>query len=292
MLSRLLTRLLLLPIRFYRACISPLLPPACRYTPTCSAYAMEALRRHGPIRGLWLTAKRIGSCHPWGGSGYDPVPIGATLFDAHTHRCPATPEELALIDCSPLPGEPVISPELLPEHCSVGIHPYYIGRVSEADVCRLAQAPQVVAIGEAGLDRLIPTPIDEQEAAFAHMIALAEKHEVPLIIHCVRAFDRLLALHKAHRPAGPWVVHGFRGKPEQARQLTDAGLILSFGARYNEQTLREAPLGTFLLETDDSDLPLPELYRRVAALRGESEKQLAEATLALARKLFRIDTGK
>ncbi len=66
--------LLTLPILFYRACISPMLPNSCRFTPTCSAYALEALRKHGPIKGIWLTIRRLSRCHPWGGSGYDPVP--------------------------------------------------------------------------------------------------------------------------------------------------------------------------------------------------------------------------
>ena len=70
----LLIRLLQLPIRFYRGYISPLTPPSCRFTPTCSQYAIEALRKHGVIKGGWLAAKRILRCHPWGGSGYDPVP--------------------------------------------------------------------------------------------------------------------------------------------------------------------------------------------------------------------------
>ena len=65
---------LILLVRFYQLCISPLTPPSCRYTPTCSQYALEALRKHGPIKGLWLTLKRLLRCHPWGGSGYDPVP--------------------------------------------------------------------------------------------------------------------------------------------------------------------------------------------------------------------------
>ena len=73
-ISRVFTWILCLPIHFYRMCISPLLPPSCRFTPTCSAYALEALRRHGPIRGLWFALRRIARCHPWGGSGYDPVP--------------------------------------------------------------------------------------------------------------------------------------------------------------------------------------------------------------------------
>lgn len=66
--------LLSLPVHIYRLCISPLFPPSCRYTPTCSAYALEALRRHGPFKGSWLALKRILRCHPWGGCGYDPVP--------------------------------------------------------------------------------------------------------------------------------------------------------------------------------------------------------------------------
>ncbi|MBQ9537152.1 MAG: membrane protein insertion efficiency factor YidD [Desulfovibrionaceae bacterium] len=64
----------ILPIRFYQLCISPLLPPACRYYPTCSAYAVEAILRHGIVYGGWLALKRLARCHPWGGSGYDPVP--------------------------------------------------------------------------------------------------------------------------------------------------------------------------------------------------------------------------
>ncbi|MDE5902919.1 MAG: membrane protein insertion efficiency factor YidD [Muribaculaceae bacterium] len=70
----LLSQLLILPILFYRGAISPHFPPSCRFTPTCSAYAVEALRKHGPLKGLWLTLRRLSRCHPWGGSGYDPVP--------------------------------------------------------------------------------------------------------------------------------------------------------------------------------------------------------------------------
>ena len=72
--SDLLVALLVAPIRFYRAFISPLTPPSCRFTPTCSQYAIESLRKHGPFRGLALAVWRILRCNPWGGSGYDPVP--------------------------------------------------------------------------------------------------------------------------------------------------------------------------------------------------------------------------
>ncbi|MDR2840201.1 MAG: membrane protein insertion efficiency factor YidD [Paludibacter sp.] len=67
-------KIVLLPVFFYRYCISPIFPATCRYTPTCSQYAVEAVMKHGILRGGWLATKRILRCHPWGGSGYDPVP--------------------------------------------------------------------------------------------------------------------------------------------------------------------------------------------------------------------------
>lgn len=66
--------LLLALVRFYQLVLSPLKPPSCRFTPTCSAYTFEAIQKHGAFKGTWLGIKRISRCHPWGGSGYDPVP--------------------------------------------------------------------------------------------------------------------------------------------------------------------------------------------------------------------------
>ncbi|MDR1561846.1 MAG: membrane protein insertion efficiency factor YidD [Dysgonamonadaceae bacterium] len=73
-MKKLLISLVLLPVYFYRYCISPFTPASCRFTPTCSEYAVEAVKKHGIIRGGWLALRRILRCHPWGKSGYDPVP--------------------------------------------------------------------------------------------------------------------------------------------------------------------------------------------------------------------------
>lgn len=72
--SRMLARPLIGLVRLYRLLLSPWLGSNCRFQPTCSSYAIEALQVHGVLRGTWLAARRIGRCHPWGGSGYDPVP--------------------------------------------------------------------------------------------------------------------------------------------------------------------------------------------------------------------------
>jgi uncharacterized protein len=69
-----LARALMVLVRGYQTGLSPFLPFACRYQPTCSAYALEALEIHGGLQGAWLAIKRIGRCHPWGGHGFDPVP--------------------------------------------------------------------------------------------------------------------------------------------------------------------------------------------------------------------------
>jgi putative membrane protein insertion efficiency factor len=73
-MKRVLTKILKLPVYFYKYYISPVTPASCRYVPTCSEYALQALEKHGPFKGGWMALKRILRCHPWGGSGYDPVP--------------------------------------------------------------------------------------------------------------------------------------------------------------------------------------------------------------------------
>ena len=81
-MAELLVALLSAPIHAYRALISPLLPHVCRFTPSCSVYALEALKLHGPVKGLWLAVRRLSRCHPitWlgGSSGFDPVPLSKT----------------------------------------------------------------------------------------------------------------------------------------------------------------------------------------------------------------------
>ncbi|MFL2695522.1 MAG: membrane protein insertion efficiency factor YidD [Gammaproteobacteria bacterium] len=71
---KILNYFLIVPIKLYQILLSPLIGPSCRFTPTCSNYAIEAINKHGPFKGFWLAIKRISKCHPWGDSGHDPVP--------------------------------------------------------------------------------------------------------------------------------------------------------------------------------------------------------------------------
>ena len=73
-MSRFIGWLFIILIRMYKGMISPFVPARCRYTPSCSEYGLQAIQKYGPLKGSWLTLKRIGSCHPWGGHGHDPVP--------------------------------------------------------------------------------------------------------------------------------------------------------------------------------------------------------------------------
>lgn len=73
-MKKVISGFFILLIRIYQGAISPYLMPSCRFTPSCSEYGIEAIRKHGPFRGVWLTLRRLGKCHPWGGQGYDPVP--------------------------------------------------------------------------------------------------------------------------------------------------------------------------------------------------------------------------
>ena len=127
-------------------------------------------------------------------------------------------------------------------------------------------------VGECGLDRLCTTPYDLQLAAFDAQIRLSERLARPLVIHCVRAIDDVLRLHRGVRQ--PWILHGFRGKPQQLRQLLDNGLYISFGLRFNAESLRQCPPQRLFLETDDTPSPIATLYEQAAALLGTTPTAL------------------
>lgn len=178
-------------------------------------------------------------------------------MDFHTHNLLA-PAGKAIIN---LPEEALRFPAAfaLREGAlySAGVHPWWTDSQAraEADLKGVRQwlsHPQVVAIGECGIDRMQGGEPDVQEMVLRKQLAWAEEARLPVTLHIVRAFDMLLRLHKELRPRVKWTVHGFRGKPALAKQLLDAGLDLSFGLHYNENSFRLTPPERRLHETDEN----------------------------------------
>ena len=175
-------------------------------------------------------------------------------MDFHTHNLNAVPGT-AIVN---LPEEALLSPDsfqiLEGGLYSAGIHPWW----TVGDMDRLwrgfeywANHPQVVAIGECGLDKLRGADMEVQRNIFERQLQCAEQLSLPVTVHCVKAFDLLLAIRKQMIPSVQWTIHGFRGKPELARQLLAAGLDLSFGTHYNAESFALTPVERRYRETDE-----------------------------------------
>ena len=195
-------------------------------------------------------------------------------YDLHTHKIlEANKDVCSIVNIS---SDSVTNAA---EHFySIGIHPWYIKEETiqkELDLIeRYASYPNVKAIGECGLDKLCQTDFNLQKEVFLSQIAISEKAGKPLIIHCVKSFDKLIDLKKKTQPLQAWIIHGFRGKPEQAIQLTNLGFYLSFGLSYNEESIKSIPIEKLFLETDDSDCDIQTIYQKAAKTLGISEQSL------------------
>lgn len=197
------------------------------------------------------------------------------IHDIHTHHHPTTPGT-AIVQLTP----DAFSPQ--PEHFySVGLHPWTIGddwRTQMAGLLVMALHTHVLMIGEAGLDKKNGSaPMETQMEVFREHVRLSELIRKPLIVHCVKAFDELLAIRKETKATLPWVIHGFRGGVEQWRQLSRAGMHVSLGKHYDEELIKQLPPELLLLESDDTTeldtvysrashdtgIPIPELSTHV-----------------------------
>lgn len=207
-------------------------------------------------------------------------------IDIHTHRL------------VPVPGESIVS--CLPDAFfpqkggwySVGIHPWQLGSYAWTDTAfrahfeSLVRHPQVLAVGEAGLDKLISVSLYSQTDALRYQADVAESIGKPLVLHLVKATTELLALKRELNPRVPWIVHGFRGKAQLALDLVRHGLYLSFGARYQEEALRQMPADRLFLETDEIDSAISDLYERAALIRGVTCDELMETVSRNVRSVF------
>lgn len=204
------------------------------------------------------------------------------IVDIHTHHLPPVPGQ-AIVNVSPMRFIPQAG-----QFYSVGFHPWYLSEDGTEDwtlLGELAAHPQVLAIGEAGLDKVVQVPYALQEAAFERQATLASSLRKPLIIHCVRSYNEVMEFKKRLQPDTPWIIHGFRGKKELAKQLTDHGIYLSFGFHYHEEALRSTPPGMMFLETDENPSDIHRLYEQVS---GHLNLPVSELTGQIQENIGRV----
>ena len=212
----------------------------------------------------------------------------------HTHVFPDEPEQTtAIISC--------VAPEPLPEcpentWLSYGIHPWYIQGQDPSilieKVRETAPDARILAIGEAGLDKIRGAAFDFQRKIFSKQIDISEQTGKPLIIHSVKANHEVLHMRKTLTPDQPWILHGFSGPPEEAEQLIGGGFYLSFGPKilFNggkaQLSLQEVPEDRFFLETDHSNKSIGAIYQKAAEIREISTGQLQETVKSNFYHLF------
>jgi len=201
------------------------------------------------------------------------LPDPADYIDIHTHSGTA-----------PFPG--IFSVVSLMAHEKIepvpvrgiaytfGIHPWYLtGTVHDRqmeDVRKAAGNNLVIAIGEAGFDRIKGPDKELQGRTFEEQIAVAEEHNKPVVIHCVRAWEELLGSHRRLKPVKPWLIHGFRGNKVLAAQLISKGMYLSFWFDFiiraeASELIRNIPKERIFLETDGSGTDIREIYKKVSS---------------------------
>lgn len=188
-----------------------------------------------------------------------------SLLDIHTHRAPEMPG-LAIENVRfPAPFEPKPG-----RYYSLGIHPWDVDKFSETQVDwdlfrEWAEHPQVIAIGEGGMDKCVHSALLlRQEQIFTRQTLIAESVNKPILLHNVRSTGIMRLCKEYSGSCLPWIQHGFRGNASAVSRAIDNGFHLSFGPRYNEDALKAMPLEHLFLETDDSETGIHEVYRRVA----------------------------
>lgn len=171
---------------------------------------------------------------------------------------------------------------------TVGVHPWNAGEGVLPTTDEIASAE---AVGEIGLDKASEVDFSLQTALFQAQLRLAEEHRKPVVLHVVRACEEVLkALDEVHLPAV--IFHGFIGSPELAERLIRRGFYLSFGERTFRspktlEALRRVPLEQLFIETDESRMPLAEIYEKAAEAKGITCEELQQATYENYLKLFR-----
>jgi TatD DNase family protein len=199
-------------------------------------------------------------------------PLPGDFIDIHTHGSGLKSGICAIENL--MAHEERKPGDLEGQPCTYGIHPWHLDSESVntliSRVQSFASSDNLIAIGEAGFDKLRGAVMEIQLLAFEAQVKISEEIGKPLFIHCVRAWDELLPVHKRIRPKMPWMIHGFRGNPELAAQLISKGMYLSFWFDFvlrpeSSKLLKSLPLERIFLETDGADAGISTIYEKVAA---------------------------
>ena len=201
------------------------------------------------------------------------------FFNLHTHQYTNQPNVLELVNQYPQEFDPAIP------FYSIGIHPLFIDENRLEDDFKIVDdklaLPECLALGECGLDKRAETPFDVQVSVFERQLALAEKHQKPVVIHCVAAFQELIEIKKRLKISVPMIVHGFSKKLELAKQLIDNGFYVSFGKNLLrnpelESVFVSIPNDRFLLETDMVEEGIRAVYALAAKYKELELSELQE----------------
>ena len=206
------------------------------------------------------------------------------FFNIHTHSLVHPESEI-------LAQSPDLFPsDKLPVYTSIGIHPWFLTEENAESQWKALQKqvshPSVLAIGEGGLDKLKGPDMELQVKILKQQVALSEEKSLPLIIHCVKAFNELIQLKKELRPHQPWIIHGFRGKEALAIDCIRHGLYLSYGEHFQENALKATPQEKLFIETDESEIPVQEIYQSIALVHGIGLQELMESVKKNVKEVF------
>jgi TatD DNase family protein len=213
-----------------------------------------------------------------------------SYFNLHTHKFSNNPNILELVNQYPWEFDITI-----PQY-SIGIHPWYIDENRlESDLQMIDEKlalPECLALGECGLDKRIDIPMALQIQVFEKQIALAEKHQKPLVLHLVAAYQELIAIKNRLQITVPVILHGFSKNEQVAKQLLDNGCYLSFGKYLlRNPELKEVflsvPDDQFFLETDTIDETLEEVYALATQYKGISIEALQSQVEANWKTVFK-----
>lgn len=213
------------------------------------------------------------------------------LLNIHTHKAKQQEGVIAIQSLSLTESTFLAMPKTKP--ISIGIHPWY-GHLEALPknmkyLNVLAKQTNVKLIGECGLDKLKGEEMVNQLQILEAQIDLAQQLKKPMILHCVKAFDELIALKKSMKPSVPMIIHGFNKKYEMAQQLMAQGFYLSFGAavlKSDEMAkVLEEINQPFFLETDEADISILEVYKKVAEIKKITIYELKDAIFAHWKKL-------